>query len=227
MVIGIISILISSCTKDDVDKAMVKDIDGNVYQTITIGSQVWMVENLQTTKYRNGDSIPYISDSMEWSQLSSGGQCIYYNNQNFGYLYGRLYNWHAVNDPRNIAPEGWHVPTDAEWTVLETYAANHLGTSGSVAIALASTTNWTKFTEENGVGNDLSKNNGLGFTALPGGNRYANGKNDDIGDIGCWWSATDADASTAWSRGIYCYYATVSRNFDKKECGLSVRCIKD
>jgi uncharacterized protein (TIGR02145 family) len=186
-----------------------------------------MAENLKTTKYRNGESIPAVDDSIEWSQLLTGAQCIYQNDEQLGYLYGRLYNWHAVSDPRNIAPKGWHIPTDAEWTDLETYASSHTGASGSVAKALAATSNWTRFVVENGVGNNLSKNNSLGFSALPGGNRYADGTHDDVGDVGCWWSSTQADASTACSRGIYCYYATVSRNFDNKQGGLSIRCIKD
>lgn len=219
--------LASSCSKEDDDQQIVKDIDGNLYHTVQIGTQVWMLENLQTTRYRNGDSIPTVNDNIEWSKLSTGGLCIYENRADNNYLYGRLYNWFAVNDPRNIAPKGWHVPTDAEWSTLENYAVSHPGISGSEAKALAAMTNWTKFTEVNVVGNDLLKNNSLGFTALPGGNRYADGKNDDIGEVGCWWSSTEGDENSAWSRGIYCYYATVSRNFDKKQSGLSVRCIKD
>ncbi|HAH24883.1 MAG TPA: hypothetical protein DCL77_14210 [Prolixibacteraceae bacterium] len=227
VLIGALLLLVSSCKKDEVNNSLVRDIDGNVYHTVTIGSQVWMVENLKTTRYRNGDSIPNINDSMEWSQLSTGAQCIYYNNSDFGFLYGKLYNWYAVNDPRNIAPKGWHIPTDADWMKLENYAANHLGYSSSVGKALAATSDWTKFMVENGVGNDLTKNNSLGFTALPGGNRYVYGKDDDIGEVACWWSSTEGDESTAWSRGLYCYYANMSRNCTHKASGLSVRCIKD
>lgn len=227
MFIGTFLLFVSGCKKDEDNNSMVRDIDGNVYHTVTIGSQVWMVENLKTTKYRNGDSIPNIADSFEWSSQTTGAQCIYSNNADLGFLYGRLYNFHAVKDPRNIAPKGWHIPTDAEWIKLENYAANHFGISGSVGKALAATSDWTKFIVENGVGNDLTKNNSLGFTALPGGNRYADGKNDDIGEVGCWWSSTESDESTAWSRGLYCYFADMSRNSTHKASGLSVRCIKD
>ena len=227
MIIGAFIMLTNSCQKDHDNNSLVTDIDGNVYHTVQIGSQVWMVENLKTTTYRNGDSIPNITDSIEWSDLSTGAQCNYSNNSNLGTIYGKLYNWYAVSDPRNIAPKGWHVATDAEWTTLENYVAEHMGTSGSVGKALAATSDWTRFTVEGGVGSDLTKNNSTGFTALPGGNRYANGKHDDVGDIGCWWSSTEADPASAWSRGIYCYYATVSRNYGLKKCGFSVRCIKD
>jgi len=227
MLVGIFLIFIGSCKKEDVNNSTVIDIDGNVYHTVTIGTQVWTLENLETTRYLNGDSIPKIIAKNDWSNQTTGAQCIYNNNPELGYSYGRLYNWHAVNDTRKIAPKGWHVPTDAEWTTLENYVAEHLGYSGSPAKALASNTNWTQFVEVNGVGNDLSKNNSSGFTALPGGNRYSDGDHDDVGDIGCWWSSTEGDTSIAWSKGIYFYYATISRNGSNKVCGLSVRCIKE
>ena len=91
----------------------VKDIDGNVYHTVTIGTQIWMVENLKTTKYRNGDGIPNVTDNTQWGNLTTWAYCNYNNDAANGTKYGKLYNWYAVNDSRNIAPTGWHVPTDA------------------------------------------------------------------------------------------------------------------
>jgi uncharacterized protein (TIGR02145 family) len=217
----------SSCKKEADGNLIVTDIDGNVYHTVTIGTQVWMLENLETNRYLNGDSIPKIVGINDWSNQTAGAQCIYNNNPELRYSYGRLYNWYAVNDLRKIAPTGWHVPGDAEWTILENYLVNHLGYSGSSAKAIAAITNWTKFSEIDVVGNDLSKNNSSGFTALPGGNRYSIGEFDDVGDVGCWWSSTEGNTSVAWSRGIYFYYSTISRNGSNKACGLSVRCIKD
>jgi uncharacterized protein (TIGR02145 family) len=96
----------------------VTDIDGNVYQTVTLGGQVWMAENLKVTRYRNGDPIPCVNDASAWSGLSTGAYCHYNNDFNNAAIYGRLYNWYAVSDSRNIAPGGWHVPTDTEWQTL-------------------------------------------------------------------------------------------------------------
>jgi len=227
LISGIFLILIGSCKKEDVENYTMIDIDGNVYHTVTIGTQVWTLENLETTRYLNGDTIPEIISVHDWSNQTIGAQCIYDNNTELGYSYGRLYNWYAVNDSRKIAPKGWHIPTEVEWSTLENYLVNHLGYSGSAAKALAANTNWTQFDAVNAVGNDLSKNNSSGFTALPGGNRYWTGEYDDVGDIGCWWSSTESEPTSAWSRGIYFYYDIVSRNSSKKEYGLSIRCIKD
>src|SRR5665648_943598 len=117
--------LSSSCSKTDTNdptpSGTVTDIDGNVYKTVTIGTQVWMAENLKTTKYRNGDPIPNITDATAWTNLTTGAYCNNNNDANYATTYGRLYNWYAVNDIRNIAPAGWHIPTKAEWTTLTTY----------------------------------------------------------------------------------------------------------
>jgi len=205
----------------------VPDIDGNVYHTVIIGSQVWMVENLKTTKYRNGDAIPTVTDATAWSILKTGAQCSYNNDAAIGAKYGKLYNWYAVNDSRNIAPTGWHVPTDAEWTTLTNYVSANLGTSGSIAKALASKTDWASSTNAGAVGNDLTKNNTTGFTALPGGYRSSYGSYLVIGSYGSWWSSTEYNTSSAWFRGLDCSYSNVSRGNDYKGCGFSVRCVRD
>ena len=110
-----ITLLPTGCTTHD---NMVKDIDGHVYKTITIGKQVWMAENLQVTRYRNGEAIPNITDTAAWSASASGAYCNYNNDTGNVAGYGRLYNWHAINDKRKLAPEGWHIPTDEEIATL-------------------------------------------------------------------------------------------------------------
>ena len=139
--------------------------------TITIGNQNWMVKNLDVSTYRNGDSIPQVQDSTDWANLKTGAWCYYDNDPANGAIYGKLYNWYAVNDPRGLAPEGWKVPTDAEWTILEIYLANN-GYSGMEATALKSMTGWNP----NGNGTD-----NYDSTALPGGYRgYSYGNYKDI-----------------------------------------------
>ena len=123
-IMGMFLLLISGCkkgvNKNNLPANAVKDIDGNVYHTVTIGTQVWMVENLKVTKYRDGTPIPNKTDATEWGSLTTGAYCDYDNTVSNSTIYGKLYNWYAVNDWRNIAPTGWHVPTDAEWTTLTT-----------------------------------------------------------------------------------------------------------
>jgi uncharacterized protein (TIGR02145 family) len=204
----------------------VKDINGNTYNTIIIGSQVWMVENLKTTKYRDGSPIPNVTDNNEWGNLTTGAQCNYNNNVANGTKYGKLYNWYAVNDSRNIAPTGWHVASDAEWDTLKTYVTANRGTFGSVAKALASTTDWASSTAAGAIGNDLTKNNTTGFTALPGGNRYLNGNYSNVGNYGGWWSSAEDSTSGAWIRYVYYSNSKMYRSY-VKEGGFSVRCVKD
>jgi uncharacterized protein (TIGR02145 family) len=206
------------------------DADGNNYPVVQIGSQMWMAENLKTTKYRNGDPIPNVTEATEWGELSTGAYCDYDNASGNSAIYGKLYNWYTVNDGRNIAPIGWHVPTDAEWTALGNYVAANLGISGSVAKALASTTKWDSTTEEGAIGNDLTKNNSTCFTALPGGYRYFSGYFGSIGKKGYWWSSTEYGLYSACYRSLFCN----NSNLNFKLCfenyqggGFSVRCLKD
>ena len=191
----------------------VTDIDGNIYHAVTIGTQVWMVENLKTTKYRNGDLIPNGTDGTAWSNLTTGAYCNYDNNENNADSYGRLYNWYAVNDSRNIAPTGWHVATDDEWLTLRSFVGG-----GSVAgTKLKSITGWNS----NGNGTDE-----YGFTAFPGGRRDLVGSFGLIGASGYWWTST-VDSGTAW-RWLMDYQSSyVDGGRLNKKYGYSVRCIKD
>lgn len=196
----------------------VTDIDGNTYNTVTIGTQVWMVENLKTTKYRNGDTIANVTGNSAWAATITGAYCNYNNNANSSITYGRLYNWYAVNDNRKIAPTGWHVPTDADWTTLTTYLGGE-GVAGG-KLKETGTTHWQS--------PNTGATNETGFTALPGGDRlYSTGVFYDKGVYCFCWSSTANDASTAWVRALDNSYSNVSRSNNPKSNGFSVRCIKD
>ena len=205
----------------------VADIDGNVYHTVTIGTQTWMVENLKTTHYSDGNAIPNVTDNGFWSGLSTGACCDYNNDLANEATYGKLYNWYAVADSRSIAPVGWHVPTHAEWYTLESYVSANLGTSFNIAKALAGTTNWSSFTGSGAIGNDLTINNSSGFTALPGGIRNTDGTFSYIGGGGYWWSSTEDGSINAWARYLGHDYNQIDKYDSTKSYGFSVRCIKD
>ena len=207
----------------------VTDIDGNLYNTVKIGTQVWMVENLKTTKYKDGTAIPNVTDDTAWAALTTPAYC-WYNNDDSTHkaTYGALYNWYTVNTGK-LAPAGWHVATDAEWTTLLNYVFTaNLGTSGSVGKALAATVNWSASTFAGAIGNDLYKNNRTGFSALPGAGRYGiNGGFYDLGRSGSWWTATKFGTYSAWGRDMYYYDSDVSRYISAQTNGYSVRCLRD
>lgn len=228
IVIGASFLLVSSCNKDDDDNnpssgETVEDIDGNVYHTVTIGTQVWLVENLKTTKYRNGDPIPNVTDYTAWRNLTTGAQCNYNNDAAIGNKYGKLYNWYAANDSRNIAPPGWHVSNNSDWSVLYNYVNANLGTSGLVVKALASKTDWSLYAEN--IGGDITKNNSSGFTALPGGKL-----NGGLGSNANWWIFGEYETN-AVSIGMGDYDTGPDDALEvfvsDKTSGLSVRCVKD
>lgn len=207
-----------SCSDRDKNTSSdgIADIDGNVYDTVTIGTQVWLVQNMKTTRYRNGTAIPNVKDATQWSNLASGAYCNYDNDPGNATTYGRLYNWYALNDSRNIAPLGWHVATDAEWTTLTTY----LGGEDVAGNKLRDTTigQWSRPSE--------GATNESGFTALPGGNRYYGGNFNYVGNSGYWWSATEFFVQ-AWARYISYSDSNVTRIRESKTLGFSVRCVKD
>ncbi len=211
------------------------DIDGNTYHIITIGTQTWMVENLKVTKYNDGTAIPLVTDVTAWDNLTTPGYCWYNNdattNKN---TYGGLYNWHAVNTG-NLAPSGWHVPTDAEWTTLEDYLIangyNYDGTTSgnNIAKAMASTTNWSSSITEGAPGNTdyPTYRNKSELTVFPGGYRATIGSFHKIGEQGNFWSSTESTTEYAWYRRLSYDYSYVSRYEAYKEAGHSVRCIRD
>jgi uncharacterized protein (TIGR02145 family) len=214
-------------------KGTVTDVDGNVYNFITIGTQTWMVENLKTTKYNDGTSIPLVTDLTAWSILTTPGYCWYNNATANKSIYGALYNWYTVNSGK-LAPNGWHVPTDAEWTTLENYLIangyNYDGTTtgNKIAKSLAATTGWNSYSGTGTIGNDLTKNNSSGFAGLPGGYRDSGGAFGSIGYFGRWWSSSEGSTSNAWFHYLGYYSSDVGRyDGDEMQYGFSVRCLRD
>jgi len=232
--------------------SIVKDADGNVYHTIKLGNQVWTVENLRTTKFNDGSAIAHGFEA-EWNYLGkegnskltivgsenkliSPGYC-YYNemtNSDSIIKFGALYNWYAVNT-KKLAPKGWHVPNNAEWDTLREYLiangynwekTTELGRI-KVAKSLAAKTDWKSDTGLGTIGNDLSKNNKTGFSALPGGFRYYHGSFNNIGHMGCFWSATASDATHAYYRALFSDEGCLGTMKDYKRSGFSVRLLRN
>ncbi len=221
------------CVRDTIPT--VSDIDGNIYHTVQIGTQTWMVENLKTTHYRTGEAIGTTTPAtLDISAESAPNyQWAYNGDENLAAKYGRLYTWYAAADSRNIAPTGWHVASDAEWTTLENYLAangyNYDGTTSGnkIAKSLAATTDWYSYTGTGTIGNDLTKNNTSGFTALPGGIRYNYGSFYYIGYEGLWWSSTEYGTTNAWGRYLGYDIYNLFRSYYTKSAGFSVRCVRD
>lgn len=196
----------------------IKDIDGNVYKTVTIGSQTWMAENLKVSKYNDGTPIPNITDSLEWFNLTTGAWCNYKNLESNNINYGKLYNWYTVsNSNKNVCPTGWHVPTNVEWTILIDYLG---GTNlAGAKMKEIGTTNWIS-------PNNEATNTSL-FTGLPSGYRGNYGYYYLIGNIGYWWSSTEIMKFNAMSTHLNNYAGIAFNNGSNKENGLSIRCLKD
>ncbi|MDA9057627.1 fibrobacter succinogenes major paralogous domain-containing protein, partial [Flavobacteriaceae bacterium] len=205
-----------SALQDQIDNAQIgsiTDVDGNTYNSLTYGDQVWTVENAEMVTYRDGTSIPEVTDNVEWSNLTTGAWSYYDNDP----TKPRLYNWYAVmgihdtepNTPnKEFAPEGWHVPTDAEWTTLENhliandYNYDGTNTGNKIAKAMASTTGWISSTETGAIGNDQSLNNDSGFNAFPEGYRSYDGSFSNEGNSAVFWSSTEYSTSNAWGRNL-------------------------
>jgi len=197
----------------------VTDVDGNVYQTVQIGEQVWMTENLKTTKFKNGTTILLVTDNAAWSNLSSAGYTGYNNNRRIGNVFGALYNWYTV-ETGNLCPTGWHVPTDAEWTTLTNYLGGSHVAGGK--LKEGGTTHW--YSPNAGATNES------GFTAFGGGFRNRFGEFRDIGNLGYWWSATETSNSPiTHARVLHLTHVTGGAyNFGQnKKIGFSVRCVKN
>lgn len=224
--------LVSFKTRD-----VVMDIDGNIYQTITIGNQVWMAENLRTTRFANGDPIetttPATLDIMNFPDPVY--QWAYNGLESNAAKYGRLYTWYVIMDSRGLCPAGWHIPSDAEWTELENYlSSNNYNYDGSnsgnnMALALTSNMDW-KYSEYPGSPGNASYGdfrNKSGFSALPGGYRNNEGRFVNLGTSGCWWSKSEASPYNAYYRYLLSNLPDLSRSSYYEFCGISVRCIKD
>ena len=206
---------------DTATNSTITDADGNVYTSVTIGTQEWLVENLRTTKYSDGTAIPNVTGNTEWANDTLGAWCHYDNDSSqYEATYGKLYNWYAASDSRNVCPTGWHVPTDSEWTVLTDYLAAN-GHNGAEGTALKATSGWNDYFGQSGNGTD-----DYGFSGLPGGDRYSNGDFASIGSGGYWWSSSRASTYYAWFRSLSVSYSFVTVGYDKKD-GYSVRCLRD
>ncbi len=207
-----------SFTLNYIEYGSMTDYDGNTYTTVRIGNQWWMMENLKVTHYRNGDPIPTGYTNTEWANLEIGAYCNYNNNEALVSTYGRLYNWYALNDNRNIAPEGWHVPSDAEWQILVNFV-------GGVAVAAdklreTGTTHW--------LSNTAGVTNEFGFTALPGGFRYSTGAGyDDLGSYDANWTSTPNGSGAAWTWCIDGAWPDIHNYSYGKATGASIRCVKN
>lgn len=237
--------ILTSCSSDESDSGgngnnnltSINDIDGNSYNIVQIGTQIWTKENLNVSKYKNGDPIQQVTDPYTWQSLNTGAWCYYANNTANGTVYGKLYNWHAINDPRGLAPEGWHIPTDDDWTLLKDYLIangyNYDGTvSGNkIAKSLASKNLWFDFsTYQNGaISNDLSLNNTSGFTGLPAGTRWADPtvSFNALGTNAVWWSSTSSSNNIAIRYGLVNTSVDLNRYGSSKQYGYSIRLIKD
>lgn len=225
---------INFTTTADGQLGTVTDIDGNSYKTVVIGSQIWMAENLKTSRFNDGESIPLVSNEGEFWTRTTPAYCWYENNESsYGRIYGSLYNFHAVNTTtngnRNICPLDWHVPTKVEWDKMVNYLIENgynwdgSTTQNKIAKSLGSATYWAFYSWPPCIGSTdyPGKRNATGFTALPGGTRqiYFLG----IGYIGAWWSSSPIWAATLNNTDDDLKFWEVR----DKECGLSVRCVKD
>ncbi len=191
---------------------------GDNYPAVSIGCASWMTKNLNVSTYRNGDPIPKVTNSATWAALTTGAYC-YFNNDSTTYaaVYGKLYNCYAVNDPRGLAPEGWHIPSDFEWTTLE----NTLGGSDFAGgpMKAMGTANWDA--------PNLGATNLCNFTGQPGGYRGVQGGFNVEGEFGYWWSCTMASTDIAWSRSLNTEDTFVLAIGADWNNGYSVRCVKD
>lgn len=195
----------------------VLDKDGNVYHMDTIGHQIWLVENLKTTRYNDNSIIKWVPDPTEWSTLGiQAAGCWFNNDIGNRDTYGALYDWYAVSSGK-LCPVGWHVPTDAEWQTMIDYVGSQTVAGGFLKETL--TTHWA--TPNTGATNHF------GFTALPGGVRYTTGTFYFQKNAGYWWSSTESSSTSAWHRVMYYNLVTVDRITNSKDLALSVRCIKD
>ena len=214
--IFLIAVVLVGCKKENSSNT-VTDIDGNVYQTVTIGTQIWMKENLKVTKYRNGAAIPNITDGTTWSSLTTGAYCDYSNTPANSAIYGKLYNWYTVSDSRNLAPAGWHVPTAGEWNILVTFLGGNAFAGGK--LRETGTTHW--------LSPNTTATNESGFTGLGTGYRKPDGGYISFNFNTYFWTSTAFDAIQSYDFGFFHLDIVAYQYEDDKTTGFPVRCIKD
>ena len=210
-------VILTSCTNTPPPQIPTNiDNDGNSFTTVVIGTQEWTERNLDVSKYRNGDLIPEVTDPVAWAALTTGAWCYYDNDPANGLIYGRLYNWYAVNDPRGLASVGWHVSSGSEWTILTTF----LGGDAIAGGKMKTTTGWTTWP-------NTAADNSSGFSGLPGGGRNLIGEFHAIDNNGAWWNSNEDSPTHVTYHVLNHHDGAVPTTSDKKPNGLSVRCVKD
>ena len=218
IVVLVIAFFISSCGDKPTNPTIIN------FDTVKIGTQVWMLKNLDVDHYRNGDPILEVKDSATWIKITTGAWCNFNNSDSLGKIFGKLYNWYAVKDPRGLAPTGWHIPSDSDWTKLTTYL-------GGETIAGGKLKSTGTFEDNNGLWKrpNTGATNESGFTGLPGGYlTYGEGGFHSVGVLGYWWSSTKGNtAARTWVRNLSNDYPYMSSSSIENVDGFSVRCIKD
>ncbi len=223
LILGFSFLIFIGCTKENkqenIDQNTVQDYDGNVYHSVTIGSQVWMKENLRTTHYRNGDAVTYITDNDTWGGLTTEAYCDYLNNPDNANIFGRLYNWFAAKDSRSLAPAGWHIATDADWETLVTYLGGTDVAGGKMKDTLLNS--WPL--QNTGATNES------GFSAVATGYRhFSTGEFSTILSAAWFWSSTDHDDYYyRMNPTLHDYSDELIINTSHPSFGYSCRCVKD
>jgi uncharacterized protein (TIGR02145 family) len=219
----------------------VTDIDGNTYQSVTNCGLTFTKQNLNVSKYSDGTPIPQVQNATQWANLTTGAWCYYENNTANGPIYGKLYNWYAVagiydaasaSNPalrKKLAPTGWHVPSDGEWSSLincldpNSDGGNNFNTAGGKMKATGTIQAGTGLWQDP----NTQATNASGFTGLPAGYRASSGTFDGVGNYGLWWSSSEAYTTDAWFRGLYYSNGNASRVYSSKNYGFSLRCLRD
>ncbi len=220
----ILFLIIFSCKKDyqenDPEKPVIQygsisDVEGNTYKTVKIGTQIWMAENLKTTKYNDGTKITYTENSHDWQKSSIGRYCWYKNDINYGKQYGGLYNWYAVNTGK-LCPKGWHIPSENEWELLINYLGGEYIAGGKMK---SLTEDWESF--------DHTGNNSSGFSGLPGGSRNDEGTFVNLGGYASFYSSTESSSTYAYSWYLFVGHTFINESISDKHSGKGCRCIQD
>lgn len=196
--------------------------DGEIYNIIKIGTQIWMAENLKATHYSNGDDIPNIIEGGQLSGFTIGAYCWYNNDISWKDAYGALYNWYAVVDSRELCPDGWHTPADAEWTILTDYLGGENIAGGKMKSTRTVPDAHPRLDSPN-----TGATNESGFSGLPGGTRNDYGTFYSHGRYGYFWSSSEASSNYAWTRSLFYHSSNVFRFNANKQHGFSVRCLRD
>ncbi len=207
----------------------ITDVDGNTYKTIKIGDQLWMAENLKTTKFNDGTKIPLVTDNAAWDKLKKPGFCWYNNKADNKDTYGGIYNWYVVKTAK-VCPSGWHVPTDDEWKKLEMAVGMSKATTDSTGKRGSNEGSKLAGNAELWTDGTLTSNPSFGssgFHLVAGGFRGGNGRFYEIDRIGNWWTTTEYNNDNSWYRGIYFYGKVITRYGLDKRSGISIRCVKD